>query len=421
MTCAAFVAQLLLVSLLAIPALGQDVRQRTTLVRPSPIWVGQRVILVIELLSPTFFESTPVFDLPKVPGATILAPTERPVLSSETIDGSSYTVQRHELSLIATRAGAFHIPAFDVRFAISAGIGKPPAERSIITDAIDFEAKMPAGAEALSSLISTNDLSVEVAWTPESQSVHVGDAVTQRVTIRAHDTPAMAIPPLLAPTIAGLAAYPKVPEVRDQSDRGTLVGQRVESMTYICQEPGTFTVPTYALAWYDIDDGKLKTASIAGKVIKVEPGPATQPSAQPTTPRRASPPSLDWGLLVFIGVAGVCVFVVRKPLARAIAAWRKKYKESESASFARLRRACRGADERAILQSLHLWAVKAGVSIESDPALSVEAQHLAARRYGPETGRAGAWSASALLRAARDCRHRPHQRAATAGLRPLNP
>ena len=73
---------------------AQDLAKvRTTLKVKEKVWVGQRVTLIIELLSPGYFAGSPAFDLPSVPGILILQPDGRPVLGSEMIDHTSYTIQ----------------------------------------------------------------------------------------------------------------------------------------------------------------------------------------------------------------------------------------------------------------------------------------------------------------------------------------
>jgi hypothetical protein len=75
---------------------AQDANASGQLMLKGDPWVGQPVALVIELLVPGFFSGSPLFDLPSVPDALLVSPSESPVLRSEQIQGVSYTVQRHE-------------------------------------------------------------------------------------------------------------------------------------------------------------------------------------------------------------------------------------------------------------------------------------------------------------------------------------
>ncbi|MGC4017038.1 MAG: hypothetical protein QM755_21375 [Luteolibacter sp.] len=42
-------------------------------------WVGQKVVIQVELLAPGYFAGAPVFDLPEVPGALLIPPVRLPL------------------------------------------------------------------------------------------------------------------------------------------------------------------------------------------------------------------------------------------------------------------------------------------------------------------------------------------------------
>ena len=132
--------------------MAQDTAKvRTHLEVKGDVWVGQGTTLVVELLSPGFFAGSPTFYLPRVPRVLILQPDERPVLSSEKIDGASYAIQRHELRIFAERPGLITVPSFEVRFSTREG-AVAPLEHRLRTDAISREVKLPPGAEGLATL-----------------------------------------------------------------------------------------------------------------------------------------------------------------------------------------------------------------------------------------------------------------------------
>ncbi|MCC6491567.1 MAG: hypothetical protein IT424_00935, partial [Pirellulales bacterium] len=62
--------------------------------------IGQKGTLVVELLAPGYFSGAPAFDLPNISGAVLVPPTGSPVISSQDVDGASYTAQRHEVAVI---------------------------------------------------------------------------------------------------------------------------------------------------------------------------------------------------------------------------------------------------------------------------------------------------------------------------------
>jgi len=139
-------------------SLAQDAKVRTSLETQDTIWVGQKVTVVVELLAPGYFASAASFDLPDPQGVLLLPPMGHPLLSSETIDGTSYTVQRHELSAYPMRAGAQSVPAFSVRFEFKrAPMDTNTIAATLKTDSMPFTVKMPPGAENLGRGVHSHD------------------------------------------------------------------------------------------------------------------------------------------------------------------------------------------------------------------------------------------------------------------------
>jgi hypothetical protein len=254
--------------------LGQDTaRVRTQLEMKGDVWVGQGTTLVVELFSPGFFAGSPTFYLPRVPGVLILQPNQRPVLSSQTVDGASYAIQRYELTIFAQRSGLVTVPSFEVRFSTREGAAAP-LEHRLRTDAISLEVKLPPAAEGLATLISARDLKATEIWQPEPGPAKAGDAFTRTITFSAPDIPAMAFPPFTAPEVAGLGVYPKAPRLLDQSERGVMRGERQDIITYVCQRPGRFVVPAARFTWWDLDHHQLQKVNFPACTFEVAANPA---------------------------------------------------------------------------------------------------------------------------------------------------
>jgi hypothetical protein len=254
--------------------LAQDTAKvRTQFEVKGDVWVGQGTTLVVELLSPGFFAGSPTFYLPRVPGVLILQPDDRPVLSSKTIDGASYTIQRHELRIFAQRPGLVTVPSFEVRFSTREGAAAP-LEHRLRTDAISLKVKLPPGAEGLATLISARDLKATEIWAPEPGSAKTGDAFTRTITFSAPDIPAMAFPPFTTTDVAGLGVYPKTPRLLDYSERGAMRGERQDIITYVCQRPGRFVVPAARFTWWDLDHHQLRKVDFPARTFEVAANPA---------------------------------------------------------------------------------------------------------------------------------------------------
>jgi hypothetical protein len=264
-----------LFSLCSESLFAQQPAIRATGPEKEEIWVGQRAKIVIELLVPGFFSGAPAFDLPPVADILLIPPEERPILSSETIQGVSYTVQRYELLVFARRAGQHEIPAFVIRLKYKrAPLDKESQEASVQTPPIQFRALAPPGAENLGGILSSDAVTCTETWQPESSKAKVGEAFTRIVTFSASNIPAMVFPPFPISEIDGIGTYGKPPVLNDRSERGVMHGERQDTITYVCQRPGRFVIPAVRLTWWDLKKKQLQTIVVPPRVLEVAPNPA---------------------------------------------------------------------------------------------------------------------------------------------------
>jgi hypothetical protein len=288
--------------------------------------VGQRITMVVELVAPGFFSGTPAYNLPDVPGVLLIPPTGSPVISSTQEDGISYTVQRHEFFVFARRAGQHNIPPIAIRVQFKRNPLDPePAAQTVQTPPLNFTTKQPSGAENLSGIISARELKIEENWKPEPGKAKAGDAFTRTITFTAPDVPAMAFPEFPAEKIDGLGIYPKPPEVLDKSDRGTLLGERRDTITYVCQRPGQFVIPEVQTTWFDLDAQQLRTIDFPARTIEVAPNPALATTAPVEVTDRGS--TLKWigtGAAFLLLMSAIVVWSKQlyRLLLRCLAPWR---------------------------------------------------------------------------------------------------
>jgi hypothetical protein len=348
--------------LLATPAAAADPQPRVK-VELSPkdgAWVGERVTLAVTLATPDLFAGAPSFEMPAIPGVVVLPPAGSPVIGSETVGDATFTTQRHEFAVYAQRPGVVRVPAFPIRFESNAGFGTPTVRREVTTPAVSFEAKTPPGAGGLGTVIAARDLKVTDAWAPEPKAAKAGDAFTRTVTVTAGGVPGMVLPPLRLDAPDGLAAYPKPPAVTDRTNRGELTGERVESVTYVCEAPGTVVIPDRTLTWFDLDAKELKTVRLPGRTFSVTADPAAPPDAAPAAAAPAGGGARWWRPFVVVGVVLASGWVLLTRVRPWWARHRAARAESEPAYFARFERACRAHDPHAAYTALLAWLDRLG-------------------------------------------------------------
>ena len=410
----------------ASPAQGIDARVRAALDAEGGAWIGQQVVLKIELLTSGLSFSGQRIRLPDVPGALVLEDAVSTVKLSEPVEGETWQVLSYRYPMFAQRAGRIDVAPARVAFAVSAGYGSDAVSFDLQTEALSFEVRSPPGVQAPADLVTTTDFSLDVKVNPDPVDLRVGDAVTRTVTRTATAVSGMAFAPLPAPDIPGVAAYPGSPEVDDTSNRGDLVGTRVESVTYVLQQAGKVTIPGAALQWWNPDTGQLNTETIPVLIFAVAENPDLESRSDPL--EAALGLAVNHPGVLVAAVAGMAVlawaaFRWLPPLDRRLRRWRSARRRSEAARFRRLLRACRTNDPGRIYNAYLRWIT--GEDSPGPDALGAEA--LARERERLQTalvGREPEWRADAFRGAVKRARRaaRGTRRAAGAQVLPaLNP
>jgi hypothetical protein len=332
---------------------------RVAIVPPTEkqYWAGERIDFAIELLAIGQFSGTPQFDLPKLPGVILMKMSQRPLLSTREMDGTSYTVQRHEFALFTQSAGTYTVPPFSVRFGSKEQFDKPEIQHRLTTEPLKIAVVIPERAPPGSTIVSTAELTAEEQWKPKPDKAKVGDAFTRTISIKASDVPGMLLPALPHPEIAGLNVYPKQPKVRDSTERGDLIGERIESVTYVCSKPGDYDIPELVIRWWDVKQKTWKAKTFPRVVLKVSPNPALSArSGSEKEPVSSTSAEANWfGLLVVVALLLAGLLLALPWLTKTVRARRKRWLQSEAGLFYRLIQACREGDAPAADRAMTYW------------------------------------------------------------------
>jgi hypothetical protein len=333
---------------------AEDIVLRTS-VTPEEAWIGQRVLLNMEVLGAEGWAQITKMGELAVPGAYVMRTESQGVRLNETIRGTSYTGQRYQLSVYCQRPGRMEIPGVPVIVNVRQwGLNAAETPHQMTTPAAALVCRVPPGAEGIQGLISTNRLDARQTWSARPETASTGDAITRTVTLTAVDISGMAFPPMRHPEIEGVGIYPGKPSVSDSGDRGSLRGERVEKITYVVEQPGEVALPAIELPWWDIDDEVLRRIELPGLELAVEgelpPKPVVEDETVPAEGRR------DNVLLMAVVVALVVLSLwLGRGLAGPIHRWWTARRESEPAYFREMMSALRGGDPGAISAAVMSW------------------------------------------------------------------
>jgi hypothetical protein len=196
-------------------------------------------------------------------------------MSTETIDGTEFTVQQHEVQAWPMRAGEQSIPAFNIRFSFKRHpLDTASVPATLATTAIPLTVKQPLGTEGMGTILSARNLEMTETWSPEpgAEPIKAGAAFTRTVTFTAPDMPGMVFPPFPSGQIDGLGIYSKR-RLLDQNERGVLTGKRQDEITYVAKRPGQFTIPAARYAWFDLDIQQMRSETLPARTLNVIANP----------------------------------------------------------------------------------------------------------------------------------------------------
>ena len=411
-------------------------------VDPAEPYVGQRAKLRLILKTNSFFRGAPTFRLPDPRGAIVRQESAFAVNGSESIDGETFATQTWDLDLYAQSDRAIRVPPIEVTMQVAEG-GTKTIPVTTRTEALEVQPKRPDGVEADQYVPAAKGFTMAVMLDPaDGTGLQVGDALTRTVTMAIEDAPGMLIAPLPTFERTGMRAYPSEPRVEDKSDRGSLTGTRIESVSYAFEQPGTYELPGYEVPWFDLASGTLKTASVPAVTVEVAANPdlAAGTTAGPGGEGDAAGSAdLDddrlWiplaGLLTMLAAAWVAWRRFGPQIEAKLAAARAAREASEAASFERFEAACESGDPHAALNALLAWVDRRAApdtgSLEAladaHPPLRTALAELDAHLFVAEP-RTGPWRGEPLraaVAAARDEAQRVDERAAADPLPTLNP
>ena len=335
-------------------------------VQPEKAWVGQRVILQIDVLGSDGWTQITRFDDIEISGAYLMRTDSQGTRLQETIDGTSYSGQRYEFSVYPQAAGAIEIPVIGVEVTTrAAGIDSGASVQRAQTPAVTILSNVPAGAENIQGLVSTTQLTAKQNWRSPDEILEVGDALERTISLQAVDVSGMAFTPLAHEDIPGVGSYPAQPAVNDTSARGSLSGSRTEVVTYVFEQSGEVQIPDIKFSWWNLANNKLEQVVLPGRIIQVVAGAGGVSGASMLALDQLQRNYPVWLLIMLLLLVSILYFF-RKTLKRHWVTWRVIREESEKAYFQLAVKSIRSKNSAAALRNIMRWLDR--INDARDPA-----------------------------------------------------
>ena len=324
-----------------------------TSVSPEEPWIGQRVLLRLDVLGENGWAKLSKIGNIDVPGAYVFRTESQGIRIQERISGVSYTGQRYELSIYPQQGGIIEIPSFPVEITIKAwGANAKETVQRAETTATAFRCRVPPGADIKRGIISTDRLIATQTWEPDIGEVSVGGTIQRTIQMSAVDVPAMAFTPLYFNKPEKVDLYTQTPITGDKYSRGTLTGRRTETITYLFKEACIVELPAVEIIWWDLENKQLRKTQLASRSIEVVLSDIVDRDVAQTTPNNKA----DWLLLgTLLLVTGFIIWLSRIMFYHRWLNWRKVRSESEKAHFKSFVRAARTENPANALNALMRW------------------------------------------------------------------
>lgn len=298
-------------------------------------WTGERVTFYVDIRVSGSFGGATTFSLPEVPGTIILRVGNADVSSKE-IDGDEWFVQSHEFSLFSQTTGKVKLPEFPVRYGTRDGFTGPVTEVEGEVPSVEVEIVRPPGTEGMGFLITTDSLAVSETWDPKPGEAKVGSLFKRTIRQEADQVLGMALPPVPHTAPEGIHVYTSDPTVKDNTQRGAFEGERTETLTYLMEKAGSYTLPAIKFVWWNPNEEKLYSKELPSTTFDVA---AATMAAKPTESVERN--RWPW-VLAFLAISAVLLAI------RSAVRWISKiYNTPERVSMRRLLKACHHNDAHA--------------------------------------------------------------------------
>lgn len=243
-------------------------RSKAWLTPSETVAIGQQIELNIELSTSRWFSAGTRIGKLEMDDAIVLKRNKFAVNSTTRERGVTWSTQLWTLTIYPQRDGAFSVPEVTLDVSV-AGEEGASLMGTVTTPALYFTATVPSAVaqrsatEPIEHWISSPQFEINERFDRSLDELHVGDAIRRTITLQADSLAAMMLPVINDSAIQdGLAAYPKPAQLEDRVNRGTYRALRRESITYVAETSGTFTLPAKHFWWWNTDTRTVQKISL---------------------------------------------------------------------------------------------------------------------------------------------------------------
>lgn len=121
--------------------------------------------------------------------------------------------------------------------------------------------------------LPAQDIQLVETWGGNIKDIKVGDSITRTITLKARGLLASQLPPVQFEKIEGARFYPDQGQLENSLTEQGASSVRIDSTAIIPTREGELRFPSITVQWWDTDNNRMRSATIAGQTLHIVPAP----------------------------------------------------------------------------------------------------------------------------------------------------
>ena len=269
---------------------GEPAVQLRAWVEPDTVYAGAQILYRAEASFPEELRlrqtRAPVFDPPATTGFWVYDVPDPVTVGLRVVGDATFEVQSFRQVLFPLHPGDHTIPAAGMRYEFRAGSIFTPEARQLASEALRVHVRaLPADNRPPAFTGAVGSYTLDVALSAARAAA--GDAVTLSVSIEGTGNIKALARPVLPP-IPGIDVYPGAERVDVGFADERVSGRKTFEWLLAPREPGRFTIPAIAFAWFDPGTERYHQASSRPLALSVTAGTTANADVALAPPRTRS-------------------------------------------------------------------------------------------------------------------------------------
>ncbi len=231
----------------------------------------QQIILYVEVATNTWYTSGTQIASLEIPDVLVKQRNPFAINSSVRKQGQTWSTQLWEIVLYPQKSGEFVVPPVNVNVEVATQ-GSDKKQVTLQTKPVSFRIELPnAELDNSRRWFSSSKATVKQDWQTSSDELKVGDSVTRIVDIQAQDSLSVLLPNMMTSSEnEAWQAYVNSPELTDTQSRDGYISKRKDSVTYILQQGGDISWPSFDMYWWNTEKQSVEKITIDGYSVHVK-------------------------------------------------------------------------------------------------------------------------------------------------------